>query len=71
MEAQFRYGGNDLPMTTGVDGGTEVGIDVGPNGRPLIWLVTPRSGDNLTVEQAEQLGRALLAWAADMRLVSA
>lgn len=71
MDAQFRYGGNDLPLVTGVDGYIRVGLDEAPDGRSLLDVVAGRCGDNLTVEQAEQLGRALLSWAADMRLVTA
>ncbi len=71
MDARFRYAGNDLPLVTGVDGLVRVGLDEAPDGRPLLDVVAGRSGDNLTVEQAETLGRALLSWAADMRLVTA
>ncbi len=59
-----------LPVQTGVGGSVHVGLDTGRDGRPLLWLSTAKHGDNLTVEQAEVLGRALLAWAADMRLVT-
>lgn len=69
MDANLRYAGTDLPLMTGISGGTEVGLDE-TGDRPLLWLVTPRTGDNLTIDQAETVGRALLAWAADMRLVS-
>lgn len=71
MDAQFRYGGNEFPMETGVGRGLHVGLDEAPDGRPLLFVATGRTGEDLTVEQAETLGRALLSWAADMRLVTA
>jgi hypothetical protein len=71
MDAQFRYGGNDLPLVTGTAGLIRISLDEAPGGRALLDVTAGRGGDNLTVEQAETLGRALLSWAADMRLVSA
>lgn len=74
MEATFRYGGNDFPVVTGTAGSVQVRLDEiggGPARGPALDIVTDRSGDNLTPDMAEELGRALLAWAADMRLAGA
>lgn len=70
MNAEVHYGGNEFPLVTGAANSVRISLDVAPNGAPLLDVVTGRSGDNLTPEMAEQLGQALLSWAADMRLVS-